>query len=450
MNIKNLIRDITPTLVHELLISVFNKYQRSIRYGGKYNQFKIFYKDSFNWSKEELDSYSSAELEKILSHATSESKYYKKLIPNISGNNLFDFPILSKNNLRISLPEIQTIPDSAGVVNYTGGTTGSSTKNIFTKLDVQKRNAFLDAFREKYGYKLGEETAWFSGKEILSNRDINSGKFFKRDFFSHINYYSTFHININTIDSYIEAINKQQPKFLVGFPSSIVEIATLAIENNIKLDFQVNVVFPTAEKVTSHHRNIIEKFYGAKVIDQYASSEGAPFILECSNGNYHLQKQTGVFEFVGDSDSDIKELIVTSFSTYGTPLIRYQIGDTVEVSDAVCNCGDANIVIKEIGGRVDDFLLASNGSKVNLGNLSNATKNVEGIIQFQVIQDVHNVVNVKLIKAKEFTELEKAKFLSNLHYRLGENFEINLTYVEEIPVESSGKFRIVKNNIGKV
>lgn len=38
-------------------------------------------------------------------------------------------------------------------------------------------------------------------------------------------------------------------------------------------------------------------------------------------------------------------------------------------------------------------------------------------------------------------------FLQNWRDRVGNNMEIELNYVEDIPVEKSGKFRLVKNNI---
>jgi phenylacetate-CoA ligase len=32
---------------------------------------------------------------------------------------------------------------------------------------MQERFALLDHFRNKYGYKFGKKTAWFSGKKML-------------------------------------------------------------------------------------------------------------------------------------------------------------------------------------------------------------------------------------------------------------------------------------------
>jgi phenylacetate-CoA ligase len=48
---------------------------------------------------------------------------------------------------------------------------------------------------------------------------------------------------------------------------------------------------------------------------------------------------------------------------------------------------------------------------------------------------------------KVYNESIAAKFLENWRHRVGEKMEITLHYVTEIPVEKSGKFRMVKNNV---
>ena len=60
---------------------------------------------------------------------------------------------------------------------------------------------------------------------------------------------------------------------------------------------------------------------GCEIKDQYASSEGAPFIFECPHGKMHIDITSGVFEVLDESgnDADMGELVVTSFSTRGTP-----------------------------------------------------------------------------------------------------------------------------------
>src|SRR5699024_5910576 len=123
---------------------------------------------------------------------------------------------------------------------------------------------------------------------------------------------------------------------LDGFITSLTDIASFIERNSLTLDFQPLAIFPTAETVTPGNRDLLERVFNCRVYDQYASSEGAPFITECSLGSLHIEMSSGFFENLPGSD----EVLVTSFQTHGTPLIRYRIGDSIKMNHtASCRCG---------------------------------------------------------------------------------------------------------------
>ena len=143
-------------------------------------------------------------------------------------------------------------------------------------------------------------------------------------------------------------------------------------------------------------------------------------------------------------------LIVTSFTTQGTPLIRYDIGDYISLKkdNEFCLCGNNNPIVNEIFGRIDDFLYSPDNGKINLGNVSNTLKDTKGIIKFQAIQNELNFIEILVVKdPKIFNSQIESKFLKNWRDRLGNNMKIEIQYVEDLPVEKSGKYRIIKNNI---
>lgn len=216
-----------------------------------------------------------------------------------------------------------------------------------------------------------------------------------------------------------------------------------------KISGQNNLFFPTAETVLPMHRDVIGEVLGCPLVDQYASSEGAPFILQCHQGHMHLQPLTGVFEVVDENlqPSAEGELLVTSFTTHGTPLIRYRIGDRVKMaaSDFQCPCACAYPVVEKIEGRTLDYVLSPDNGKVNLGNISNSTKNIRGIICFQVVQECLEMVIVYVVASKSFDSKERVRFRDALAERFGQNMAIDIKLVTEIPREKSGKFKIVKN-----
>lgn len=445
----------SPVFFQNTFVSLFNILAYKKRYGGKYSQYLKLFKKNKNLTLKELQECQDLKFISLLEYAKKESPFYKELyaeIPNIfTTKNIKILPIVSKEQLRKNINSIYTIPKAQGIISKTGGTTGKSLEVIFTHQNMQERFAMLDNFRSQFGYRLGKRTAWFSGKNLLTPKDLKRNQFWKTDYWHKVRYYSTFHIKGDYLKYYIDDLIKYKPQYFVGFPSTMYEIAKYGREN--KLDFPegvIKAIFPTAETVTPSTRNLIESFFKTSIYDQYASSEGAPFILECKNKNLHLEMQSGVFEVLDDNDQPAKEgrLVVTSFTTHGTPLIRYDIEDRIELSDEVCDCGNNNPLVKQILGRIDDYIFSKETGKINLGNISNTLKDVKGIIKFQVIQEKLENLTIKVvIDGDIFSQKDEKQFLMNWRDRVGNLMKLDLEFVEDIPVENSGKFRMVKNNI---
>src|SRR5690606_36942685 len=119
---------------------------------------------------------------------------------------------------------------------------------------------------------------------------------------------------------------------------------------------------------------------------------------------------SGVFEVVDEWGAPAREgeMVVTSFSTGGTPLIRYRIGDRMRLAapDDQCGCGWNFPLVDWIEGRSSDFVYSPETGRVNLGNLSNCTKDVKGILIFQVTQDAVDEILVRVVGDKRFDQLE--------------------------------------------
>ena len=436
--------DIFPVFFQNILISFYNSYLYRVRHSGKYELYKRYYTFFQAKSGGEVALEAKQRLYSFLEKANTQSNWYKN-----KGLNISAYPVLEKNTVIENLLEIATISEKQAVISLTGGTTGASMKVFYTKENTQERHALLDFFRSQYGYKLGNKCAWFSGKNIVTEKNLRKGICYRDDYINKIRFFSTFHITENNFDVYWAAFCKFAPEFIVGFPSSVYELCSMAAARGLKLENTVKAFFPTAETLLPIHREVIGSVLGCKIADQYASSEGAPFILECPQGGLHIHPLTGVFEVVDENMQPAREgeILVTSFTTEGTPLIRYRIGDRIKLApeDAKCACGSCFPLVEKIEGRSTDYILSPTHGKVNLGNISNSTKGVEGIIQFQIIQKEQDLVEVLVVPTEAFILKEQHKFIAALTERLGEKMQINLRVVNEIPKEKSGKFRIVKN-----
>lgn len=444
---KSVILKYAPIPLQDLAIGVFNSRQYRKRHGGRYQYWRNYFAFWDGASRGALEAEQKRRLNEFLAYVTTSSEWYRRG----HGRALEEFPLLEKSEILASLDEITTISEKEANVSFTGGTTGASMRVLFAYEDTQERHACLDHFRAQQGYQLGRKVAWFSGKEIVRPSDLVSGRVYRDDRFNRIRFFSTFHVNRRTFDAYWAALEAFEPEFLVGFPSSVCDILAVAKEKGLTASWRPKAFFPTAETVLPEHRTLVAEVLGCAVRDQYASSEGAPFIFECEAGRLHLQLLSGVFEVLDENGQPAQEgeLVVTSFSTRGTPLVRYRIGDRIRMDDpaAVCSCGSAQPLVERLEGRSTDFIQSPGNGRVNLGNLSNCTKGVEGIVRFQIVQDRVDAVEVLVECGKLFDQVQEDRFMSALRVRLGDGMTVRLQRVEEIPKERSGKFRIVKNNL---
>ncbi|MGY0391573.1 phenylacetate--CoA ligase family protein [Bizionia sp. KMM 8389] len=454
---KEKIYNHAPNGVQNLMVSLFNILAYKKIYGGKYKAYRKLYLKNRTLTRQELSDIQEKRYTKFVENVQNRSQFYNDLHKHILNSNKIEnivrLPIVNKEMLRANIKDVSVSGNKKVMVFKTGGTTGKSLEVKCTQANIQERFAMLDDFRSRAGYELGKNTAWFSGKNLLSQRDIRKKRFWKTDYYHKVRYYSTFHIKNEYLKYYVEDLMKFQPEFLVGFPSTILEIAKYGLEHGYNFpENTVKAVFPTAETITKAMRDDIETFFKTKLYNQYASSEGAPFIFECKKGHLHLELQCGVYEVLDEKNqpSNSGKLVVTSFTTEGTPLIRYDIGDqiTLDHTEKTCSCGNNNPIVLEINGRVDDYIYSSDTGKVNLGNISNTLKGTSGIKNFQVIQNSLNTLEINVrVDESVFTKEVEKKFLKNWRDRVGEQMEIKLNYVQDIPLESSGKYRMVKNNI---
>ena len=441
----------TPVWFQNLAITMYNCLQYRIRRGGAYSAKRQYFKEVEMMSFSEIELAQSLRLKKFLEFSCTKSDWYKRDSLNIK---LLDFDVLEKSQLLKNFCRIVTISESEAVISLTGGTTGASMKVYYTKEDTQERHALLDHFRETYGYSLGEKVAWFSGKSLVSRKDLARGICYRDDWINNIRFFSTFHITNKYFDSYWKAFNDFAPEFIVGFPSSVFDICMMAKQRGLKYHGSVKFFFPTAETIFPIQREVIGEVLGCSLVDQYASSEGAPFILECKAGSKHIHPLSGIFEVVDENMQPTREgeILVTSFTTHGTPLIRYRIGDRVKLSEPgiQCSCGSVFPLVEFIDGRSSDYVLSSEHGRVNLGNISNCTKNVEGIVSFQVEQNSLDKLSIKVVSGPAFDSKQEQNFVLALTERVGNAMKIHVKRVDEIPREKSGKFRIVKNNLPNI
>lgn len=454
MNFLQCIYDKSPIFFQNIMVTASGYHRNKTRYGKAYYEHRRFLSEFDTWSMEKKLEYQLKELLNFIEYAVQNSKFYKELYKNIdlkcikSIDDLKQLPIVDKEMLRSNIDDVVTISHKAAVEGHTGGTTGKSLVVLYTPDDFMKRMAVLDHFKSRAGFEHRKmRRATFNGKHIIPPNQ-------KKKIFWRYNatckqmIYSSFHLTEENMKYYVDSLNIYKPQAIDGFFMSICDIAGYIERHNIKLTFTPIAIFPTSETLSKSGRELLERVFKCKVYDQYASSEGAPFVTECKNQVLHIELASGVFEHF-EEDSD--EILVTSFTTHGTPLIRYRIGDAMVFKDCdkLCECGMEAPIVEEIHGRSLDYLYTAEGAKINGGNVANLFKNMpNALIRAQTVQERLDEITILLEVDKRLYKSEYDILLKNeFVHKFGKNTKINIKHVDEIPRENSGKFRLIKNKV---
>ena len=448
------IYDRSPIFFQNIMCTCSGFSKNRNRYGKVYEEYRAFLKDFDTWPLEKQLAYQQEELRKFLRYAVDNSAYYAKLYDNIDIDAIREpadlrmLPIVDKEMLRGNIDDVMTIGKKGAVEGHTGGTTGKSLVIRSTRKDIMQRMAMLDHFKARVGFEHRKmRRATFNGKHIIPPTQKKK-VFWRYNAACKQMIYSSFHLTEQNIGYYVESLNRYKPHAIDGFFTSMCDVASYIERHQMKLTFRPVAIFPTSETLTKEGRALLERVFGCRVYDQYASSEGAPFVTECENQVLHVELASGVFESIAEDDT---EVLVTSFTTHGTPLIRYRIGDRMKFAEEkACSCGLSGPVVEEIQGRRLDFLYTPDGAKINAGNVSNLLKNLPNVvIRAQFRQEKMDEVTALLEVSKDFCAAHEQSLREEFAHKFGYDLKVKVELVDEIPREKSGKFRMIVNTVNQ-
>jgi phenylacetate-CoA ligase len=116
----------------------------------------------------------------------------------------------------------------------------------------------------------------------------------------------------------------------------------------------LRALFVGGEPLSDARRTRISELWGVPVIEEYGSTETGSLAGECPGGRMHLWSDRAIFEVYDPatgrtSDTGSGQLVVTPLFRRAMPLLRYNLEDNVEVSDADCECGWALPSVRVLG-----------------------------------------------------------------------------------------------------
>lgn len=220
-----------------------------------------------------------------------------------------------------------------------------------------------------------------------------------------------------------------------------------------------------AEPWTEDMRVAIEEALGIKAYDVYGLSEimgpGVSYECECQSG-MHINEDMFIAEIIDPDTGEVLpegsqgELVFTTLTKEGFPVIRYRTRDICSLNYDRCDCGRTFIRMNKPTGRSDDMLIIR-GVNVFPSQIEEVLLRVNGDItpNYQIIVGRENntdtlEVNVEMSEAlfaddiKSIQKIEK-KITDDIRSVLGIGAKVRLVNPKTI-ARSEGKAKRVIDN----
>jgi phenylacetate-CoA ligase len=358
----------------------------------------------------EMKNVQSERLKKIVSYVYKNCPLYKTKFDslgvkpsNIKGiDDIHTLPFTIKDDMRDSYPfglfstPIRKIKE----IHVSSGTTGNPTVVGYTKEDIKLWSEAMarslccagaepeDKIQIAYGYGL------FTGGLGFHYGSLEMGL-------------TIIPASSGQTKRQLKLMKDFSPRILACTPSYALYMADEAREMGLdprESSWEIGIF--GAEPWSDSMRNEIESTWNMLATDVYGLSEiiGPGVAQECRHKNgLHIWWDIFYPEVIHPDtgktlgEGEVGELVITTLTKRGIPLIRYRTRDNVSITYEKCKCGRTSPRISKIKGRTDDMIVVR-GINVFPSQIEHVLLSIEGTHpHYQLIVDR---------KAGELDELE--------------------------------------------
>ncbi|WP_237563316.1 phenylacetate--CoA ligase family protein [Arthrobacter sp. H-02-3] len=252
----------------------------------------------------------------------------------------------------------------------------------------------------------------------------------------------------------VAELNEFQPTMLYGYPSAMLQLA--AEQKAGRLRIRPVLAVASGESLAAAGAAEIEAALGCRATVRYLASEALALTSRCRQGQFHVNADWYIVEPVDRTFQPVPAgelshtVLVTNLANRVQPLIRYNLGDRVQMIAGQCACGSPFPALR-VEGRSGDVLAfaAADGGTVTVLPLALGTviEETAGVRRFQAIRTGMRQLTVRL---ELYPEATTAAVRTAAQERLGAFFAaqgadgVEVRFADEPPrPDRSGKFREV-------
>jgi phenylacetate-CoA ligase len=395
-------------------------------------------------------------LRRLIRHAYRNVPYYRLRMQerglrpeDIRGQgDLHKLPLLSKDDVRRHLyfDIMSEDHDKAEVLRVTtSGSTGEPFVCYADRAQLEFRWAATLRAQEWTGYRFGDpcvrlwhQTVGMTKGQIARER--------ADAVFSNRTFIPIFELADDRLARMVRTIAEARPVLLDGYAEALDFLAHYIKTSASDVGARPRAIMSSAQTLPLASRQLIESAFGCKVFDKYGSREFSGIAYECeAHEGHHVVAEGHIVEILRDGEparaGEVGEVVVTDLNNRCMPFIRYRIGDLAEaLPDAACSCGRGAPRVGAIEGRVQSIIQGADGRYLLGAFFPHYLKEFDHAIKrFQVVQERPRAMTFRVVKGGRYSPDVLEEVLSTFRKHLGEEMRIDVEFVDNIELVSTGK-----------
>lgn len=407
------------------------------------------------WSTNKLVDQQWTLFKAMVTHAFETCPYYRQKFREAgitpgdlrSRLDIDSVPTITKEEIQEHRDEMVSTKYSTGslIPDMTGGSTGSPMQFYYDKERLDSRVGATLRHNRWAGWEIGDRVAilWGAPQDITM-----SGKLKDR-----IRTWvqerrlilDASALSEAAMANFARELIRYRPTVLQAYSNTLGLFARYIQAQKIE-GIRPQGIICSAEVLTEDNRRLIEETFGCLVYDRYGCREFAVIASECdAHQGLHINAENLLVEAVNNGRSCIDEdgeIVITDLRNFAMPMIRYRIRDVGRIKQASCTCSRGLPLMQLAGGRVTDFLVATNGDKVSgIVIATYVITKLPGVRQIQLVQNELGSLTINLVKAPDWTAATMTELMARIRRYLGDDIRLKTEFKDQIQLERSGKYR---------
>lgn len=248
------------------------------------------------------------------------------------------------------------------------------------------------------------------------------------------------------LEELVRFMNRLKPRIIFGYASSMENICDYMERTGAKPSFRCRSVLVGAEMLTETTAEKISRVFRCPVFDRYSNMEmGIYSQREYGKTDFRINRASYYLEVLKlDADEPAAEgelgrIVFTDLYNHAFPMIRYDTGD---LGSYVLINGE--IHLREVLGRRADCIYSTKKELIGFHSISKRMWGIPNIRQWQFIQK--SPTEYELVVCCT-AQVDRQQVLDRLLPVLGEDAQLRIRCVDQIPVLNSQKRKYIINEM---